>query len=224
MKAYLEPEEVGLLERATTNLRDRLLIRLLFRAGMRVSEAVSLAVPDVDLEAGTVRILHLKERLRLFCPSCGVRLGRSHRFCPGCGKEVPEPVRRLQETRRQRLLPLDGETLGLIGEFMARGGPVNHRLFSIGRGQAWRVVSEAARRAGLGPLVHPESGRTHGVSPHRLRDAFAVHALRRDSSGEGMRLLQEHLGHTSFNTTARYRKVSGVEQREWYEGLWEGKG
>jgi len=36
------------------------------------------------------------------------------------------------------------------------------------------------------------------------------------------RLLQEHLGHQSIVTTMRYRKVSGEEQKEWYEKLWQG--
>jgi len=58
------------------------------------------------------------------------------------------------------------------------------------------------------------------VSPHRLRDAFAIHAMRIDDSGDGLRLLQEHLGHVSFNTTARYRKVAGDELKEWYSKLW----
>jgi integrase/recombinase XerD len=61
----------------------------------------------------------------------------------------------------------------------------------------------------------------HNISPHRLRDAFAVHAVKLDDSGDGLRLLQEHLGHQSFNTTAKYRKVSGREQKEWYNRLWE---
>ena len=51
-------------------------------------------------------------------------------------------------------------------------------------------------------------------------DAFAVNAIQQDDSGDGLRMLQEHLGHSNFNTTARYRKVSGEEQREWYQKLW----
>ena len=69
-------------------------------------------------------------------------------------------------------------------------------------------------------LVNPETGRIRSVSPHRLRDAFAVHAMKLDDSGDGLRLLQEHLGHASFNTTARYRKVAGEEHRKWYDSLW----
>ena len=67
----------------------------------------------------------------------------------------------------------------------------------------------------------PKRARSTGVSPHRLRDAFAVRALKTDDSNAALRLLQEHLGHVSFNTTARYRKVSGEEHRAWFDKLWE---
>ena len=59
------------------------------------------------------------------------------------------------------------------------------------------------------------------MSPHRLRDAFAVHAVKLDDSGNGLRLLLEQLGHASSNTTAKYRKVAGDEHREWYQKLWQ---
>jgi integrase/recombinase XerD len=95
-------------------------------------------------------------------------------------------------------------------------------LFAINRHRAWQIVRQCADRAGLPSLVNPESGKSRGVSPHRLRDAFAVHAMKTDDSGDGLRLLQEHLGHVSFNTTAKYRKVAGKEHQEWYQKLWGG--
>ena len=57
-------------------------------------------------------------------------------------------------------------------------------------------------------------------APINYRDAFAVNAMKSDSTGDGMRMLQQHLGHANFNTTAKYRKVSGDEQRDWYQKLW----
>jgi len=48
-----------------------------------------------------------------------------------------------------------------------------------------------------------------------------VHAVKRDDSGDGLRLLQEQLGHVSISTTMRYRKVAGKELKEWYRKLWE---
>ena len=130
-----------------------------------------------------------------------------------------------QEHRRQRVLPVDSQTLAMLKEYIERGGPVlrdgKRLVFGINRHRAWQIVKQCAEKAGLPKLVNPETGRVHNVSPHKLRDAFAVHAVKLDDSGDGLRLLQEHLGHQSFNTTAKYRKVSGKEHRDWYRKLWK---
>jgi len=42
MRAYLEPAEVAEMETRATCLRDRLLVRLLFHLGCRVSEVLAL--------------------------------------------------------------------------------------------------------------------------------------------------------------------------------------
>jgi integrase/recombinase XerD len=122
-------------------------------------------------------------------------------------------------------LPFDYKTLKLLRHYIKRGGAVlragKKLIFGINRHRAWQVVRECAERAGLPRLVNPETGKSHGLSPHRLRDAFAVHAVKLDDSGDGLRLLQEHLGHASFNTTAKYRKVAGEEHKEWYQKLWQ---
>lgn len=225
MKIYLEQKEVIIIEDASTNLRDRLLIRLLFHLGCRISEALAIKVDDVDLSQSTITITHLKARLRLSCTKCGQRIGRSHTFCPKCGGKIEQAHAEERQHHRQRILPVDSETLKMLREYIERGGPVvrdgRRLLFGINRHRAWQIVKDCAERAGLPKLVNPETGRMHNVSPHRFRDAFAVHAVKLDDSADGLRLLQEHLGHASFNTTARYRKISGEEHRDWYQKLWE---
>ncbi len=225
MKTYLDPKEAQSLEDQANNLRDRLLIRILFRLGCRVSEALALCTGDVDLERGMVKIQHMKVRLRLSCPECATALRKSHRFCPKCGANVNDAVAKELKHRRQRILPIDGDTIALLKDYIVRGGPIGRGdktlVFGINRHRAWQVVKECAEKAGLPKLINPETGKVHNVSPHRLRDAFAVNAVKHDDSGDGLRLLQEHLGHQSFNTTAKYRKISGEEQRDWYEKLWE---
>jgi len=224
-RAYLQPEEVGRLEEATAYLRDRLLIRLLFRLGCRVSEALGIAVDDIDFNQGTATIEHLKTRVKLSCPDCGTRLSQTARFCPGCGHGVAKAVAEEKERRRQRSLPMDKETLDMLRGYIARGGPVAANgkclLFGLSRSHAWKIVRDCAEKAGLGYLVNPETGELRGISPHRLRDAFAINAVKHDDSGDGLRKLQEHLGHQSITTTMRYRKISGEEQKEWYQKLWE---
>jgi len=227
MKTYLDPSEVVLLEETATNLRDRLLIRLLFRLGCRISEALALTIDDLDFEHGTVIIKHLKVRLKLICNRCGQRLGKSHTFCPKCGSRVDGAQIEQQGYHRQRMLPIDRGTLDMLRKYIDHGGPVirdgRPLVFGINRHRAWQIVKECAEKVGLPQLLNPESGNMHHISPHRLRDSFAVHAVKLDDSGDGLRLLQEHLGHRSFNTTARYRKISGAEHQEWYQRLWSKK-
>jgi len=213
------------MENEASYARDRLLIRVLFRLGCRVSEALALTVDDIDLRKGLVSIIHLKSRARLSCPHCQARLAKAHQFCPACGSKVGEATEREIEHRRLRTLPIDPDTLEMLKDYICRGGPVSHRgkkyIFSINRHRAWQIVRGCAERAKLPRLLNPETGGSRGISPHRLRDAFAVHAVKADGSGDGLRLLQEHLGHVSFNTTARYRKVGGAEHRDWYQKLWK---
>jgi integrase/recombinase XerD len=218
-KAYLEPIEILKMEEVAGYERDRLLLHLLFHLGCRVSEVLAIAVKDIDFTRETVTIEHLKTRLNLYCPKCGTRLSRAAKFCPGCGQRVEKAVARESSRRRVRELPVDEDTLKQIKDYIDNGGPVSQNgrqlLFGIGRTQAWKIVSDCARKAGLGKLVFSESGIKHGVSPHRLRDAFAVCAVKRDDSADGIRLLQEHLGHQSISTTMKYRKLSGEEHRRW---------
>ena len=224
-KAYLEPAEIEKLEEAAQYLRDRLLIRLLFHLGCRISEALGITVGDINFNQGTVTIEHLKARIISTCPDCGARLSKTAKFCPGCGEKVDAVTTREKEHRRMRSLPIDGETLAMLKDYVKRGGPVNRKgkmlIFDINRHRAWQIVRDCARKAGLPMLTNTETGRRHNISPHRLRDAFAVHAVKLDDSGDGLRLLQEHLGHVSFNTTAKYRKVAGEELKDWYDKLWK---
>ena len=150
-------------------------------------------------------------------------MGKSHKFCPICGHSVEKAVAQEKEHRRVRILPIDSDTLEMLADFIRRD-KTKGLIFGINRHRAWQIVRDCADRAGLPDLVNPETGRVHNVSPHRLRDAFAVHAVKLDDSGDGLRLPQEYLGHASFNTTAKYRKVSGEEHKEWYQKLWEEKG
>ena len=154
----------------------------------------------------------------------GGSLSRTAHFCPACGVRVEKAVQQAAEHRRQRTLPIDDETLEMLKEYIERGGPVSvngrQLLFGIRRGHAWHIVRQCAERAGLGGLVRPETGKSRGISPHVLRDAFAVNAVKKNDSADALRLLQEMLGHKSIETTMRYRKVAGEELERWYERLW----
>lgn len=61
----LSPKDIGLLmdacgEGAWTAARNRALIAVLYRSGLRIGEAVALEPKDIDLDAGTIRVLRGK--------------------------------------------------------------------------------------------------------------------------------------------------------------------
>jgi len=142
-QAYLEQEEVVKLEQAAEYLRDKLLIRLLFHLGCRVSEALGLRVEDIDFKKGTVTIEHLKTRLNLLCPECSTRLGKRHKYCPVCGIKVEQAVSQAQEHHRYRKLPVDQETLALLKEYLRLGGATAKQggqgIFNLCRHRAWQI-------------------------------------------------------------------------------------
>jgi integrase/recombinase XerD len=160
--------------------------------------------------------------MKLSCPLCGGHLSNRHQFCPRCGTKISERIRNQLERRRVRVLPVDEATVAMLKDYINALPSSDNKslLFGCNRHRAWQIVRDCARRVGLPLLVNPETGRLRGISPHRLRDAFSVHAMKMDDSGDGLRLLQEHLGHVSFNTTAKYRKIAGEEHRDWYRRLW----
>ena len=68
---------------------------------------------------------------------------------------------------------------------------ISRKKGPLGDAQVWRIVSAAAKRAGI----------QVNVSPHWMRHAHASHALDR---GAPIHLVQATLGHASVSTTGRY--------------------
>ena len=209
LKTYLEPGEVESLIQAAPTLRDKLIIRFLFRTGCRVSELCALKAANIDFKRSLILIDHLKSLPRMLCPGCEKKVGGKSRFCPYCGTELTETEPK--QVRRQRLIPLDRETFKLIKEYLKKRRSNDDRLIPLTRQRVNQIVKEAAEEASLGGkiLLNPESGtgKRHYVSPHRLRDAFAIYWLDAKDSPEAQKALQEQLGHMRFDTTAKYLKL-----------------
>jgi integrase/recombinase XerD len=172
-----------LLEAASmAGLRDRALLELLYAAGLRVGEAVRLDREDLSLDGGFVRVIGKGDRERLV-PVGDVALDWLVTWIDG---------------PRVALLEL-GHVAPL------RGGPLflGERGRRLARQGAWKSVTVAAGRAGLG-------GR---VSPHTLRHSFATHLL---EGGADLRVVQELLGHASISTTQLYTHLTGERIRDVY--------
>jgi integrase/recombinase XerD len=127
-------------------VRTRTLLELLYAAGLRISEAVSLDLEDVSLDGGFVRVVGKGDRERLV-PVGEIALDWLRSWI--AGPRVP-------------LL-----RLGHVAP--VRGGPVflGDRGRRLARQQAWATVASTAARAGLGGRVSPHTLR-HSFATHLL--------------------------------------------------------
>lgn len=107
--------------------RDRCLILLMFRHGLRVSEAVGLKLSDVDMEGRSLYVKRLKKGLSTTQPL------RS------------EELRALKAwlTERQRMKPT-GKALF-----------VSERRTALSRKTAWGLIRDYGEAAGLEVVAHP---------------------------------------------------------------------
>ncbi len=144
----LDVDEVErLLEAASAGgLRDRVLLEVLYAAGLRVSEAIGLDREDLSLDGGFVRVVGKGDRERLV-PVGDVALDWLNDWLSG---------------------PRDA--LLAIGHVRpSRGGPLflGARGRRLARQQAWAAVATAAKRAELAGRVSPHTLR-HSFATHLL--------------------------------------------------------
>jgi integrase/recombinase XerD len=201
------------------------MIRITRRLGCRISETLNLGIEDIDFDRSWVTILHQKARILISCPACGARLKKGDKYCPSCAGKVESVVQKAVANKKVRTIPIDKDTLEMVRIYIAGSQLVRvngkRRLFNLTRSRAWQIFVETAVRAGLPKIMNPETGKVHNVSPHKLRDAFAVNAIKKDNTTDGARLLQELLGHKDIGTTMRYRKIAGEELQAYYDKLFE---
>ena len=209
---YFEPEQIEKLINACSNPRDRAFTALLARTGVRISECIEVKKTDIDSKRGTLTIVHLKERLKLKCPNCGEILGKRHLFCPGCGNKIDQAIREKIEQRRQRMIPVDGDTLRLIDEYLQWRRQFPYRgplVFPFTRQRGWQLIEKLGRRTGI-----------RGLHPHSLRHLLATTWV---GKGLDVKKLQVLLGHASIATTMEYVDSNFEQLRSEYEKLWKSK-
>jgi integrase/recombinase XerD len=128
-------------------LRDRALLEFLYGTGARISEAVGIAVDDLDLGDDSTVVLRGKGGRTRLVPVGGYARGALDAYL----------------VRGRPTLVTAGRGTPVV--FLnARGGPLS-------RQSAWSILRRAAETAGL-PVDGP-----HAVSPHTLRHSYATHLL-----------------------------------------------
>jgi integrase/recombinase XerD len=137
-------EAAGAVE-GPRGVRDRALLELLYGTGARISEAVGLAVDDLDRGQATVRLA-----------------GKG-------GKERIVPVGSYALKAVEDYLVRGRPALAAAGKTGVRGGALflNVRGGALSRQSAWVILRAAAERAGLPDEVSPHTLR-HSFATHLL--------------------------------------------------------
>jgi integrase len=182
-------EEIVALLGACRSARDRLVVLLMARAGLRRGEACGLRRSDVHLLADSRRL--------------GCEVARAHLHVV---RREDNPNGAWAKSRRQRVVPLDflvvqafdahelermrvpqaaASDFVLVNLFRGRvGAPV--RPDAVGE-----LLAAASRRAGL----------EVPVSPHQLRHAFGSNAA---DAGAGIDVIADLLGHAAVSSSRVY--------------------
>jgi integrase/recombinase XerD len=182
-------EEIVALLRACRSARDRLIVLLMARAGLRRGEVCGLRRSDVHLLADS-RVL-------------GCEVARTHLHVL---RREDNPNGAWAKSRRQRSVPLDFLTVQAFDTYAlerarvprsADGDFVLVNLFREPVGAPMRpdaigeLLTAASRRAGL----------TQAVRPHQLRHAFGSNA---GDAGCGIDVVADLLGHASVSSSQVY--------------------
>ncbi|WP_026700211.1 site-specific tyrosine recombinase XerD [Salibacterium aidingense] len=157
--------------------RNKAMLELMYATGLRVSELCSLETGDIHLQMGFVHCLGK---------------GNKERIIP-LGQTAAEAVENYVHRARPQLMKKKKHEILFV----------NHHGTSLSRQGFWKILKEAAERAGI----------QKKLTPHTLRHSFATHLL---ENGADLRAVQEMLGHADISATQIYTHVSTHKLKDVY--------
>ena len=145
---YLSAAEVERLIKAPDarkpdGMRDNACLELMYAAGLRASEVVSLKAAHLNFEAGFLRVIGKGEKERV------VPMGRS----------AQKSVKRYLELARPRWVKNGAEDRLFV----------NRRGLKISRQTVWKIIKKNAKAAGLTKKIYPHILR-HSFATHLLEN------------------------------------------------------
>ena len=162
MPVFLSEEMAQRLIAVADSPWTKAAVVLLLSTGIRRSEAVAIALDDLNLEERQVLIRGKGGKERVV-PLTDQAVEAIHAYLP----------HRTKTESRHLFVSAYG------------GHPLHGRCFN-------RMLKIVIRKAGM---------EDQGITPHKLRHTFATHLIR---NGVDVRTVQELLGHSDIQTTARY--------------------
>ncbi|MCE1165388.1 MAG: site-specific tyrosine recombinase XerD [Bacteroidetes bacterium] len=131
-------------------LRDRALMELMYASGLRVSEAISLALQDILADEGILRVFGK---------------GSKERIVPIGSSALQYLGRYFEKSRPFLKKPYSDDTVFL-----------NHRGRKMSRMAVWNIISKYAKMAGIKKAIHPHTLR-HSFATHLLEGGADIRII-----------------------------------------------
>lgn len=203
------------IDEGWVGLRDQALFTLLYGAGLRISEALSLCLSDIQAsDRLVVTGKGNKQRSVPMLPAVKQALENYITACPYL-HNFPTPRANGKEVIGLQKNSDAAKFLSPRGRGKGRGQaaiPQSSDSAPLFLGTRGEVLNPAVAQRQLRKLRR-SLGLPDSVTPHALRHSFATHLL---ASGADLRSLQELLGHSSLSTTQLYTQVESAKLAETY--------
>jgi len=199
---FLENDEVErILEAASGSsfktMRDRAILELLFSAGLRVSELVSIDREKLNFKSGELSVRGKGAKIRVVFIS----------------DSAAAALKKYLEKRTDVDPALFVRDVNKLKKFESSRRDAINRVSTRGKDDlrltprsVQRIVKQYALKAGIVKNVHP----------HTLRHSFATDLL---TNGADIRSVQEMLGHASITTTQVYTHITNPRLKEVHQAF-----
>lgn len=203
----LNNNEVNNMIAAASTPREKVIVELLYGAGLRVSELITLSLNDVNISHGYVRCLGKGNKERIV-PIGRAAIAAIQDYLASDERLNPKPEaedKKKKRGRPKKTVQAVVTTSGGRRKNAEYSAPLlaDRKGKNLNRLVVWQTVKRLAQAAKI----------KKEMSPHTLRHSFATHLL---ENGADLRVVQELLGHSSVVTTQLYTHVSRKHLKKAY--------
>jgi len=191
LQGFFKPGERKLIYNSCQSLRDKVLIRILWKSGRRISEILKVKVRDINFENKGI-VWHIDKKTKKID-----------------GKKTKYDLVRWK--------PIDEFTIKLILFYIKRmelqkddylfQSPFKNKNH-ITRQRAYQIIRKACEKAGI---YYIGNKKPH---PHHFRHTFAIDMAKKLKSPADLRKLQMFMEHSNLGITEQYLQFNDLELRE----------
>lgn len=168
----------------TGRVLEHLVINLLWKSGVRVSELLAIRKADIDPVGKSIRVITQKS-------------GQKRTKYPGRGRPGKA---RLKKRQAERVIPLPDDLVHELTAYTHICGS-GELLFPYTRQWIGKIVRKACAVTGV------KDDRAH---PHTFRHSYSIHLLR---SGVPVTVVKELLGHSNISSTLIHLRITQQDTR-----------